>query len=157
GGLVTVGGSPGCYCPGSQVNSGTGLPQATDIKQCVTGQAYNAAHPCGSGGLVAVGGSPGCYCPGQLVNSGTGSRAATSMSQCVTAQAYSAAHPSGGGGGGGGGGSQTATAPNGTTIYKQPNGDGSKSNVAGYVDPGGKVTVVSCNGNFCNISAPKSG
>jgi len=76
----------------------------------------------------------------------------------VSAKEYNAARPNGGGGGGGGGGSgQTATAPNGTTIYKQPNGDGSKANIAGFVDPGGKVTIVSCDGNFCNISAPRAG
>src|SRR5262249_40361510 len=82
-GLVSVGGSAGCYGPGSRVISGTGLPRATDIKQCVTAQAYNAAHPCGSGGLVAIGGSDGCYCPGQMVNSGTGLPRATDIKQCV--------------------------------------------------------------------------
>jgi SH3-like domain-containing protein len=65
--------------------------------------------------------------------------------------------PTSGGGGGGGGGDQ-ATAPNGTTIYKQPNGDESEANVAGYVDQGGSVTVTNCaDSGFCKVSAPYKG
>ena len=50
-----------------------------------------------------------------------------------------------------------AVAPNGATIYKQPNGDDSDANVAGYVDAGGSVTVVNCSDNFCRGSAPEAG
>lgn len=67
----------------------------------------------------------------------------------------------GGGNGGGGGddadGGQQAVAANGTTIYKQPNGDESDGNVAGYVDAGAPVTVVQCSDGFCQISAPSAG
>lgn len=59
--------------------------------------------------------------------------------------------------GNGGGGADTATASGGTTIYKQPNGDDSDANVAGYVAPGSSVTVSSCSGGFCKISKPKPG
>jgi hypothetical protein len=51
----------------------------------------------------------------------------------------------------------TASAPNGTTIYKQPNGDESKANIAGYVGRGKSVTIVECDGNWCEVSAPKAG
>ena len=63
----------------------------------------------------------------------------------------------GGNGGGDGGGADQAVAANGTTIYKQPNGDESDGNIAGYVDAGGPVTVVQCNDGFCQISAPTAG
>jgi len=58
---------------------------------------------------------------------------------------------------GNGGGGQTATAPGGTTIYKQNNGDQDAGNVAGYVGAGGSVTIVQCSGNWCQVSAPKAG
>jgi len=60
-------------------------------------------------------------------------------------------------GNGGGGGGDQATAPGGTTIYRQPNGDESDGNIAGYVDPGGTVTVISCNGGFCHVGSPADG
>ena len=153
-GLGYAGGDQ-CTCPMGYVNTSTGLPGATEKNQCVTAKDYNLAHACQVAGLSPVPGSSQCLCPTGFVNTATGLPGATNKSQCVTAQAYNAAHPTGSAGGGGG--SQTATAPNGTTIYKQPNGDDSKANIAGYVDPGGKVTVVSCDGNFCNISAPTAG
>lgn len=58
---------------------------------------------------------------------------------------------------GGGGADDTAVAPNGTTIYHQPNGDESEDNIADYVDAGGTVTVISCDGNFCHVSRPTEG
>lgn len=52
----------------------------------------------------------------------------------------------------------TAVAPNGTTIYKQPNGDESDANRAGDVEPGGTVTVIACDdGGFCHVSQPVDG
>jgi len=65
--------------------------------------------------------------------------------------------PGGGGGNGGGGGGDQAVAPQGTTIYKQPNGDESDDNVAGYVEAGQSVAVVNCDDGFCQVSAPRAG
>lgn len=57
-----------------------------------------------------------------------------------------------------GNGGDTAVSAGGTTIYKQPNGDESDDNIAGFVDPGGTVTVISCDaGGFCHVSAPANG
>ncbi len=50
-----------------------------------------------------------------------------------------------------------AIAPDGTTVYKRPNGDESEANVAGYIPRGGEVTVVKCENGFCEISAPVAG
>lgn len=64
----------------------------------------------------------------------------------------------GNGNGDGGGGGDTAVAASGTTIYKQPNGDESEDNQAGFVDPGGTVTIISCDPEaFCHVSAPVDG
>lgn len=68
--------------------------------------------------------------------------------------------PNGGDGGGTpNGGGQTAVSPNGTWVYKKPNGDDSAKNHAAEVPPGGQVTIVQC-GNpqgWCQVSQPAAG
>jgi hypothetical protein len=57
------------------------------------------------------------------------------------------------------GGGQTAVSPNGTWVYKQPNGVDSPQNHAAEVPPGGQVTIVEC-GNpkgWCQVSKPAAG
>jgi hypothetical protein len=87
----------------------------------------------------------------QIVNQQDAARVAD-LKTCQTVRATDSQNGDTGGGDG-----QTATAPNGTTIYKEPNGDESKANIAGYVGRGKSVTIVDCDGSWCKVSAPKAG